>query len=71
MYHIGLQRNASIHQGRLLSDEAMVKIIRWEVKNKVECNSYCNSVQNRRILSLAVFRVVYFRIVAVNGPCLL
>ena len=37
-----LQRNASIHQGRLSSEEAMVKIIQWEVKNRVECNSYCN-----------------------------
>ena len=71
VYHIWLQRNANIHQGRLPSEEAMVKIIRWEVKNRVECNSYCNSAQNRRILSLGVFRVLYFRIVAVNGPCLL
>ena len=55
MYYIWLQRNASIHQGRLPFKEAMVKIIRWEVKNRVECNSYCNSVQNRRILSLGYF----------------
>ena len=34
--------NASIHQGRLPFEEAMVKAIRWEVKNRVECNSYCN-----------------------------
>ena len=71
VYHIWFQRNASIHQGRLLSEEAMVRMIRWEVKNRVECNSYCNSVQNRRILSLGVFCVLYFRIVAVNGHCLL
>ena len=56
MCHIWLQMNASIHQGRLPSEEAMVRMIRWEVKNRVECNSYCNPVQNRRI-------------VAVNGPC--
>ena len=31
-------------------------MIMWEVKNRVECNSYCNSVLNRRI-------------VVVNGPC--
>ena len=42
MYYIWLQRNASIHQGRLPFEEAMVKVIRWEVKNRVECNSYCN-----------------------------
>ena len=55
VYHIWFQRNASIHQGRLPSEEAMVRMIRLEVKNRVECNNYCNSVQNRRI-------------VAVNGP---
>ena len=51
VYHIWLQRNASIHQGRLLSEEAMVKMIgwEWEVKNRAECSSYCNSVQNRGI----------------------
>ena len=49
MCHIWLQRNASIHQGRLPSEEAKVKMIRWEVKIRVECNSYCNSVQNKGI----------------------
>ncbi|KAK9994995.1 hypothetical protein SO802_024698 [Lithocarpus litseifolius] len=43
------KRNASIHQERLLSEKAMVKMIGWEVKNRVECSSYWNSVQNRGI----------------------
>ena len=50
--HIWLQRNASIHQGRRPSEEAMVKMIRREVKIRVECNSYSNSIQNRRICYL-------------------
>ena len=52
MCHIRLQRNASIHQGRQPFEEAMVKMIMWEVKIRVECNSYCNSVQKRRICCL-------------------
>ena len=52
VYHIWLRRNASIHQGRLFSEEAVVKMNRWEVKNRVECTSYCNSVQNKRICCL-------------------
>uniref|UniRef100_A0A7N2LV52 Uncharacterized protein n=1 Tax=Quercus lobata TaxID=97700 RepID=A0A7N2LV52_QUELO len=43
------QRNVSIHQERVLSEKAMVKMIGWEVKNRVECSSYWNSVQNRGI----------------------
>ena len=44
VYHIWIQRNASIHQGRLFFEEVVVKMNRWEVKNRVECSSYCNSV---------------------------
>ena len=69
--HIWLQRNASIHQGRLPSEEAMVKMIRWEVKSKVECNSYCNSIQNRREYAVFGGYFMFIRIVAVNGPFLL
>uniref|UniRef100_A0A7N2N8G4 Uncharacterized protein n=1 Tax=Quercus lobata TaxID=97700 RepID=A0A7N2N8G4_QUELO len=36
VYHIWLRRNASTNQGRLFSKEAMVKMIKWEVKNRVE-----------------------------------
>ena len=68
--HSRLQRNASVHQGRLPSEVAMVKMIIWEVKIRVECNSYCNFVQNRRICCLWGY-FVFFRIVAVNGPFLL
>ena len=67
VYHIRLQRNASIHQGRLPSEEAMVKMIIWEVKIRVECNNHCNFVQNRRICCLWGY-FVFFRIVVVNGP---
>ncbi|KAK7851689.1 hypothetical protein CFP56_041320 [Quercus suber] len=35
---------------KLFSKEAMVKMIWWEVKNRVECNSYYNSVQNKSFL---------------------
>ena len=50
MYYIWLQRNASIHQGRLPFKEAMVKVIRWEVNNRVECNSYCNCSKQENIV---------------------
>ena len=61
VYHIWLQRNASIHQGRLFFEEVMVKMIKWEVKNNVECNSYYNSIQN-------IWG--YFMFCIINGPCL-
>jgi len=52
VYHIWLRRNAIVHQGRLFFEDAVVKMNRWEVRTRVECSSYCNSVQNRRICYL-------------------
>ena len=55
--HIWLQRNAIIHQGRVLSEEAMVKMIRWEVKVIAESSSYSNSFSKQgNLLSLGHFR---------------
>ena len=54
---VWLQRNAIIHQGRVLSEEAMVKMIRWEVKVIAESSSYSNSSSKQgNLLSLGHFR---------------
>ena len=54
MYHNWLKGNANIHQGRLLSEEAMVKMIGWEVQKRVEYSSYCNPVNGPCLCKLTM-----------------
>lgn len=63
---IWMERKVCTRQGSVPSEEIIAKMIRWEVKSRIESTSYCKYYSKQgKMLSLGHFR--FYRQVAVNS----
>ena len=50
VYHLWQLKNSILHQGKINSEEFIIRTIKWEVKERVESKGgFCNSLLNRAL----------------------